>query len=245
MLKIMAGTDTRDVMHDGHNPPDYAAALTKGLRGLRIGWSPTLGFVDKLHPDVLAATGKAARRLTEFGALVSDADPGFSREAAYGPLKVLWDAGCALVLRGIAADRHADVDPGFMACARAGQKLAATDVLQAMIDRSALYETMRLYHERFDVLLTPQMPTTAIEAGVEVPRDGSFGDQWFNWSPYTWPFNVTGQTGASVPVALASDRLPIGLQIIAPKGREDLVLRVAKGVEMLSDFPMLDAVRTG
>jgi len=245
MLKIMAGTDTRDIAHDGHNPPDYAAALTKGLRGLRIGWSPTLGFVDKLHPDVLAATEKAARRLTEFGALVSDADPGFSREAAYGPLRVLWNAGCALILRAIPAEKHADIDSGFMACAFAGQKLSAIDVLQAMIDRSALYETMRLYHERFDVLLTPQMPTTAIEAGVEVPRDGSFGDQWFNWSPYTWPFNVTGQPGASVPVGLASDGLPIGLQIIGPPHREDLVLRVAKGVELLSDFPMLDAVRAG
>ncbi|MCA3564178.1 MAG: amidase [Methylocystis sp.] len=245
MLKIMAGADARDIAHDGHSPPDYPAELTKGLRGLRLGWSATLGFVDKLHPDVLAATEKATRRLTEFGALVSDADPGFGWDAAFGPLGVLWEAGCAQVLRGIPADRHGEIDQGFLACARAGQKLSAADVLQAMSGRAALYETMRRYHERFDLLLTPQMPITALEAGIEAPRDGSFGDQWFNWSPYTWPFNVTGQPGASVPVGLASDGLPIGLQIIGPKGREDLVLRVAKGVEMLSDFPMLEGVRAG
>jgi aspartyl-tRNA(Asn)/glutamyl-tRNA(Gln) amidotransferase subunit A len=103
---------------------------------------------------------------------------------------------------------------------------------------------MREYHERFDVLLTPTMPVAAIEAGVEVPRDSAFGDQWFNWSPYTWPFNVTGQPAASVPVGLTSDGLPIGLQVVGPPHREDLVLRVAKGVEMMSGFPLLDDVRS-
>ncbi len=243
MLRIMAGADNRDIFHDGQPAPDYAASLGKGLRGLRIGWSPTLGFVDTLHPDVRAATERAARRLTEFGAIVEEADPGFSRDAAYGPLRILWDAGCAQTLKIVPVEKHKDVDAGFMACAIAGQKLSATDVLQAMIDRAALYGVMRHYHERYDMLLTPTMPTTAIEVGIEVPRDGSFGDQWFNWSPYTWPFNVTGQPGASIPVGLASDGLPIGLQIIGPPQREDLVLRVAKGVEMLSGFPLLEGVR--
>jgi aspartyl-tRNA(Asn)/glutamyl-tRNA(Gln) amidotransferase subunit A len=242
MLQIMAAPDSRDIFHDGHPAPNYMSPITKGLRGLRVGWSSMLGYVDKLHPDILAATEKAAKRLTEFGAVVQDADPGFGWDDAWRPLKVLWDAGCAQTLKVVPRDKHKEVDKGFMACALAGQKLSATDVMQAMMDRATLYETMRRYHERFDVLLTPQMPTTAIEAGLEVPRDGSFGDQWFNWSPYTWPFNVTGQPGASVPVGLASDGLPIGLQIIGAKGREDLVLRVAKGVEMLSAFPLLEGV---
>ncbi len=245
MLRIMAGADSRDIFHDGRAAPDYGAELGKGLRGLRIGWSATLGFVDKLHPNVRLATENTARRLTEFGAIVEEADPGFSREAAYGPLRILWDAGCAHILKGIARDKHKEIDGGFMACALAGQKLSATDVLQAMIDRAALYEAMLQYHKRFDVLLTPTMPTTAIEAGLEVPRDGSFGDQWFNWSPYTWPFNITGQPGASVPVGLANDGLPIGLQIVGLPQSEDIVLHVAKGVEMLSGFPLLEGVRTG
>jgi aspartyl-tRNA(Asn)/glutamyl-tRNA(Gln) amidotransferase subunit A len=245
MLTIMAGRDARDSAQTAMPAPEYRAELGKGLRGLRIGWSATLGFVDKLNPEVRKTCETAVQRLTEFGAIVEEADPGFSLAAAYGPLRVLWDAGCAQVLKGVPADKHKDIDTGFMRCALAGQKLSATDVLQALQDRAALYETMRQYHERFDVLVTPTMPTTAIEAGVEVPRDGSFGDQWFNWSPYTWPFNVTGQPAASVPVGLGADGLPIGLQIVGPMHREDLVLRVAKGVEMLSAFPMLEEVRGG
>jgi aspartyl-tRNA(Asn)/glutamyl-tRNA(Gln) amidotransferase subunit A len=147
------------------------------------------------------------------------------------------------VLRGVPEERRGDVDPGFLRCAAAGAKLSATDVLQALADRAALHETMRLYHERFDLLATPAMPVTAIEAGVEVPRDGSFGTEWFDWSPYTWPFNVTGQPACSVPVGLADDGLPIGLQFVGPRGREDLVLRAAKGAEMLAGFAMLEGVR--
>jgi aspartyl-tRNA(Asn)/glutamyl-tRNA(Gln) amidotransferase subunit A len=244
MLKVMAGCDSRDIANTTTPAPDYPTELGKGLRGLRIGWSATLGFVETLQPEVRKACENAAQRLTEFGAIVEHADPGFSFAAAYGPLRILWDAGCAQVLKGVPTDKHRDIDTGFMRCALAGQKLSATDVLQALQERAALYETMRQYHERFDVLITPTMPTTAIEAGVEVPRDGSFGDQWFNWSPYTWPFNVTGQPAASVPVGLASDGLPIGLQIVGPTHREDLVLRVAKGVEMLSAFPLLGDVRS-
>ncbi|MGL4634642.1 MAG: amidase [Beijerinckiaceae bacterium] len=245
MLRIISSPDTRDISAGSTPVQDYAGALTKGLRGLRIGWSADLGYVDKLHPDVKAACEKAVQRLTEFGAVVESAPPLFTREEAYRPLRALWDAGCAQALKAIPADKHADIDKGFMKCAAIGQTLAATDVLQAMMDRAALYEKMRLFHERFDVLVTPTMPTTAIEAGVEVPRDGSFGDQWFDWSPYTWPFNVTGQPASSVPVALASDGLPIGLQVVGPLHREDIVLRVSKGIELLSDFPLLEEVHHG
>jgi aspartyl-tRNA(Asn)/glutamyl-tRNA(Gln) amidotransferase subunit A len=245
MLRIMASPDNRDIHAWSNPPPDYMTDLTKGLRGLRIGWSADLGFVDKLQLDVHVACEKTAQRLTEFGATVETVPPLFSREEAYGPLRVLWNAGCAQALKAIPEDKHKDIDKGFIRCAALGQALTATDVLQAFMDRAALYEKMRVFHAQYDVLLTPTMPTTAIEAGVEVPRDGSFGDQWFDWSPYTWPFNITGQPAASVPVGLANDGLPIGLQIVGAPHREDLVLRVAKGVELLSDFPLLEEVRHG
>jgi aspartyl-tRNA(Asn)/glutamyl-tRNA(Gln) amidotransferase subunit A len=132
------------------------------------------------------------------------------------------------------------IDSGFRRCAEEGLRLSATDVMRAMADRAALYDHMRRFHLNHDVLLTPTMPTTAIAAGLEVPADGSFGDQWFNWSPYTWPFNVTGQPAANVPVGLAPDGLPVGLQIVAPHRREDTVLRVAQGIEMLAGFRFLD-----
>jgi aspartyl-tRNA(Asn)/glutamyl-tRNA(Gln) amidotransferase subunit A len=239
MLKVMAGPDRRDAANFGAVPPDYPAEAERGLRGKRIAFSATLGFVEGLAPGIQEACAGVARRLTEFGAVVEEADPGFTRAQAYGPLRILWNAGCAHILKGIPAEKHADIDEGFRRCAMAGKEVSAVDLLQALQDRAALYETMRLFHERHDLLLTPTMPVTALEAGADVPGDGSFGTEWFDWSPYTWPFNITGQPAASVPIGLDETGLPIGLQVVGPHGAEENVLRAARGAEMLAGFPLL------
>jgi aspartyl-tRNA(Asn)/glutamyl-tRNA(Gln) amidotransferase subunit A len=239
MLQIMAQPDRRDVAGLGSPAPDYLAEIEKGIRGKRIAFSLALGYVEGIAPAIREATAAIAARLTEFGAIVEDADPGFRREEAEKPLRTLWDAGCALILKGIPPEKHKDVDEGFRRCAALGDKLSATDLLQALAGRAALYETVRLFHERYDLLLTPTMPLAAFTAGLEVPADGGFGPEWFGWSPYTWPFNVTGQPAASVPVGLDADGLPIGLQIVGPQGGEGDVLRAARCVEALAAFPLL------
>jgi aspartyl-tRNA(Asn)/glutamyl-tRNA(Gln) amidotransferase subunit A len=239
MMRVIARPDARDIFNLGATVPDYTAELERGIRGKRMAWSPTLGFVQKLDPTVGAACAAVTQRLTEFGAVVEAADPPFTEAQALGPLATLWDSGCAMVMRGVAPEKHGEIDESFRRHAARGEDLSATDVLQAFADRARLYETMRLFHERYDLLITPTMPITAFEAGRELPGNGRFGPDWFDWSPYTWPFNVTGQPGASVPVGLDADGLPIGLQIIGPLGSEALVLRAARCVEALAEFPLL------
>ena len=73
------------------------------------------------------------------------------------------------------------------------------------------------FHERYDLLLTPQMPLPAIEVGHVTPPEGGWGDEWIGWSPYTYPFNLTQQPAASVPCGFTSDGLPIALQIVASR----------------------------
>jgi aspartyl-tRNA(Asn)/glutamyl-tRNA(Gln) amidotransferase subunit A len=239
MLRLMAAPDRRDIANLGSPAPDYVAEIEKGVCGKRIAFSATFGFVDTLAPEIGAACAAIAARLTEFGAVVEDADPGFAREEAEKPLRTFWDAGCAAILKGVAPEKHRDVDEGFRRCGALGDTLSGTDMLQAFAERATLYETMRRFHERFDLLLTPTMPLTAFAAGLEAPADGSFGAQWFDWSPYTWPFNVTGQPAASVPVGLDASGLPIGLQIVGPHGGEADILRAARCIEALAAFPLL------
>ncbi len=102
---------------------------------------------------------------------------------------------------------------------------------------------MARFHETYDLLLTPQMPLPAIEAGRVTPADGSYGDNWINWSPYTYPFNLTQQPAASVPCGFTSDGLPIGLQIVGPARQDHLVLRAARAFESARPWPSLDAPR--
>jgi aspartyl-tRNA(Asn)/glutamyl-tRNA(Gln) amidotransferase subunit A len=96
---------------------------------------------------------------------------------------------------------------------------------------------MRRFHERYDLLLTPTMPVTALKAGREIPETGGFGDDWLNWSPYTYPFNLTQQPAASVPCGLARNGLPMGVQVVGPLRADATVLRASRVIEQA--FPML------
>jgi aspartyl-tRNA(Asn)/glutamyl-tRNA(Gln) amidotransferase subunit A len=71
----------------------------------------------------------------------------------------------------------------------------------------------------------------------EMPETGDFGDDWLNWSPYTYPFNLTQQPAASVPSGLAGNGLPMGVQIVGPPRADHLVLRVARVIEHAISLP--------
>ena len=99
------------------------------------------------------------------------------------------------------------------------------------------------FHERYDLLITPTVPLPAFEAGALVPPSGDWGGAWTDWSPFSYPFNLTTQPAASVPCGLTAAGLPIGLQVVGPIGADALVLRAARALEEAAPFPTLEAPR--
>jgi aspartyl-tRNA(Asn)/glutamyl-tRNA(Gln) amidotransferase subunit A len=87
---------------------------------------------------------------------------------------------------------------------------------------------MNEFHQRFDLLVTPTMPITALPAGRDL-RDGD--RHWIDWSPFSYPFNMTRQPAASLPCGVSAAGLPIGLQIVGPGFGDALVLRAARAFE--------------
>jgi aspartyl-tRNA(Asn)/glutamyl-tRNA(Gln) amidotransferase subunit A len=86
------------------------------------------------------------------------------------------------------------------------------------------------FHQRYDLLLTPTMPLPAFEAGVESPESQSVKERWTNWTPFSYPFNLTQQPAATVPCGFA-EGLPVGLQIVGDRHADHLVLRAARAYE--------------
>jgi aspartyl-tRNA(Asn)/glutamyl-tRNA(Gln) amidotransferase subunit A len=241
MLSVIGGPDERDMAAWNTPTPDYRIGLDDGVRGLRVAWSPRLGYFKKLHPEVEAATKKAAQSFTDLGATVEDADPGFADP--YDQIMTLWGAVSAMILNSAPQSDRDKMDPGFLAMAALGKTYSLADYLAAYTARADIANAMMRFHEKYDLLLTPQMPIPALEAGRVTPADGSYGDNWLNWSPYTYPFNLTQQPAASVPCGFSSDGLPIGLQIVGPARRDDLVLRAARAFESAQPFRFIDAPR--
>jgi len=140
-----------------------------------------------------------------------------------------------------AGPRRGEMDSGLLAIAERGKRFSAQDYIAAYNRRAELYVAMQGFHDRYDLLLTPTMPLTAVEVGLVAPADGSYGDDWITWSPYTYPFNLTQQPAASVPCGLARNGLPMGAQIVGRLRADALVLRAARVVEQGLPMPTLSA----
>ncbi|WP_234046952.1 amidase [Streptomyces adelaidensis] len=223
MLDVIGGPDARDWSALGPPPGSFVDALSEGVRGLRIAYSASLGGQVAVQPAVAHAVRRAVEALAGLGAYVTEADPDFTDPVE--AFHTLWFSGAARVTQRLGPRRLELLDPGLREVREAGAGLSALDYLAAVDVRMDLGRRMGVFHERYDLLVTPTLPVTAFEAGVEVPRGVGYR-RWTGWTPFTYPFNLTQQPAASVPVGVDEGGLPVGLQVVGARHRDDLVLRV-------------------
>jgi aspartyl-tRNA(Asn)/glutamyl-tRNA(Gln) amidotransferase subunit A len=226
MLNVLSRPDPRDPYGLPAQDGDFRDGLEDGVRGWKIAYSPDLGYA-KVDPEIAASVAAAARQFAALGAEVEEVGQIFQspREA----LLTLWGAGAARIVAGIPAEKLKQCDPGFLAVAEAGARISAVDYLGADLARNALGRTMGAFHETYDLLLTPMMPVPALPVGEDLndPSD----EHWVDWSPFSYPFNMTRQPAASIPCGLTTGGLPIGLQIVGRLHDDAKVLRAARAFE--------------
>ncbi|MCH7929858.1 MAG: amidase [Proteobacteria bacterium] len=234
MLSVIARPDARDPYALVSHARDWGDGLGDGVEGLRVAVSADLGYV-RVDPEIAALVAAAADTFAGLGAKVEAVDPGFATPQEC--FRTLWYAGAAHALRAVSASRRELMDPGLVEVATEGARLGALDLLAAESARAALGVHMGAFHQRFDLLLTPTLPIPAFAAGEEVPP-GSGLSRWPEWTPFSYPFNLTGQPAVSVPCGFTADGLPAGLQIVGPRHADALVLRAAHAYQTAA--PTLD-----
>lgn len=230
VMNVIKQPDARDWTALPFDARDYLVGLHDGVRGLRVAWSPTLGYAQNVHPEVAAATLAAAEAFVDLGARVERIDPGFE-----DPLEIatgLWFLGAWHVWNSLTPAQQAQTDPDFAAQAEHGARLSTLDVQQLQQRRGALGSWMRQFMGNYDLLLTPSVAVPAFDVrapGSEPMTPASM----LGWSPFSYPFNLTQQPACTVPCGLTSDGLPIGLQIVGPMFGDALVLRAARAYESM------------
>ena len=243
-LTAIAAPDSRDVYAWIDPAPDFREGLDAGVQGLRIAYSPRLGFVPRVHPEVEAAVAAAARTFEGLGAVVEEADPDIGGD----PLPVwdtFWWPSMRYQLEALGGGWRDLADPALAAAIDRSPPVSAADLLRAQLQRADLHNVFARFHRTYDLLLTPALPLPAFEAGELVPPTGEWGSAWCNWAPFSYPINLTTQPAASVPCGLTAAGLPIGLQLVGAIGADALVLRAARAFEEAQPFPALDAPRVG
>jgi aspartyl-tRNA(Asn)/glutamyl-tRNA(Gln) amidotransferase subunit A len=227
LMDALSKPDPRDPTALAPLTGTFAEAVQQDVRGVRAAFSPTLGYVD-VDPEIAELTASAVQALRQAGVAVEQTDPGFTDPA--DAFEVLWACGAAKWLTTFPEGSREKVDPGLGAIWDKGMTISALEYLAANEVRAALGIHMGQFHTRYDVLITPMMPVRPFEAGHDVPPGGQH-TKWWQWTGFSYPFNLTQQPAISVPIGFTSDGLPAGLQIVGPRHADDLVLAFARLVE--------------
>jgi aspartyl-tRNA(Asn)/glutamyl-tRNA(Gln) amidotransferase subunit A len=227
MMNVLSLPDARDWHSLPHDARDYRIGLDDGVKGLRIAYSADLGYA-KVDPEIKKLVNNAVKTFAQLGAHVEARDPGFED---CGPLFAAhWFPGAAYIVRNIHPRKRALMDKGLLETARMGEKVTTAQYLDAIQKRGALGVLMNRFHQTYDLLVTPTLPLAAFTAGKEVAnllRE----KRWTDWSPFSYPFNLTQQPAATVPCGLTKKGLPVGLHIVGPRYADALVLRAARAFE--------------
>jgi aspartyl-tRNA(Asn)/glutamyl-tRNA(Gln) amidotransferase subunit A len=234
LLDVIGAPDSRDSLALDRQPPSDSGPEISRLAGVRVAFSPDLGYAA-VDPEVAAAVRDAAAALEAHGALVSRADPGFASPRP--AFDVIWCTGAARIVADVPEGRRHLIDAGLAETAEAGRRYSAVEYVQAVRERGELGAAMGVFHQTYDLLVTPTEPIVAFAAGAEVP-DGSADPRWPGWTPFTYPFNMTHQPAATVPCGFSAAGLPIGVQIAGPRHADALVLAACGAIE--AELPWRD-----
>jgi aspartyl-tRNA(Asn)/glutamyl-tRNA(Gln) amidotransferase subunit A len=233
MLNVIAQPDARDWHSLPPETRDYRDGLERGVKGLRIAYSADLGYAD-VDPEIAALVARAVDVLRDLGATVEETDPGFEDPAAV--FRTIWWSGARALLGALPEEKLALLDPGLADVVRQSRSLTLEDHFAATKARGALGTHMRQFMERYDLLVTPTLPIPAFEAGRLSPAENDNTGKWVNWTPFSFPFNLTQQPAASVPCGLTKAGLPAGLHIVGRMFDDATVLRASYAYEQATDW---------
>jgi amidase len=241
VLDILSGPGSGDPYGAPTPSRLYADEVDSHVEQLRVGvMRSTPASLTSLHADALAAVDEAARLLEAAGHFVEEAHPAALDEPEYllhfGALTTADAAAClddwsARTGTPIGQD---DVEIHTWAIAELGRIVSGAQVLASRQWLFTFARRMADWWTSYDLLLTPTMtaPSPPLGSFVATPEEPlAAGLAAAKLVPFTPAFNATGQPGVSLPVAWNGEGLPIGVQLVAAYGHEEILIRVASQLE--------------
>lgn len=226
MLDIMAGPDDRDWFSLPAESGSYLQTCDGDIKGMRIAWSPTPGY-GRVDPEVLELCQAAAHTFEELGCVVEEASPQIPN-----PDQIF----LGLIVPRLLVQLEQEFPPGFAekldpvvaSFLPIGEQMSVRDVFSAIYGDYAVHDLLVAFFQQYELFLTPTLATPAYPSGT-------FGPTEVNGEPvssplepfFTYPFNLTGQPAASIPVGFTNSGLPVGLQIVGRRFAEKTILRAS------------------
>ena len=236
LLSVLAGPDPRVPQALADPGSVFAPPLSGSLRGLRVALSVDLGGAFEVDSAVAAVVESAGDVLAASGAAVAAAYPTLPEaEDTFRTLRA-WQFHARF---GTLLAEHPDgFKESLAANIRAGAPLSGSDVARAYAQRTALGARMGSFFGEYDVLVLPVSQVPPFPADQEFPAsiNGKPMATYLDWMRSAYYITVTGCPAISVPAGFTSERLPVGIQIVAPHNQERRLLEIAHAFELATGF---------
>lgn len=229
MLEVMAGPDDRDMTSLDAQPPSYTKLLEGDLKGLRVAFSPDFGYLT-VDSEVAQIVKQAVLAFEELGCHVEQVNSTWDDCSDWGPK--FWQTMLVGSYRStVEASAHL-MDPGLVACVEEGKSISFADFHEMRVRRVGLYEQMRQFFDKYDLLISPTASVAAFPASQLIPEHWvQHAWNWLTYAGFSYPFNLSGMPAASCPAGFTSEGLPVGLQIAGGRFQDALVLRASRAFE--------------
>lgn len=242
LFDVLSGPDALD--HQALPAPSesFLVRCEQPLRPLRVAYCQTL-FGAAVDP-VVARTVESAINVLARGLPVEIDRLTLDWQDPLPTFETLWVAGRGIAYGNALKGRERDLDPGFAALIQQAQRYNLADYLSATQQRAVFANQVHALFERYDLLLLPTLPVLPFPANLSGPvamaDSADSAVPWARWTPFTYPFNLSGNPAASLPCGWSEAGLPIGLQVVGPRHEDADVLQFCAAVEAL--LPWADKI---
>jgi aspartyl-tRNA(Asn)/glutamyl-tRNA(Gln) amidotransferase subunit A len=220
MLQVMGGYDEQDPSSMKTLPGDYSSHIRDSIKDRKVAFAIGKFVEEVTDPEVQQAVMQAVKILEEQGALVTEVDTDFLREAALANSLMTQADGAAFH-----RERMAEHPDWFGADVRTrletGAGFTSSEYVLARRTQAEVKRRCEIILDEYDVLV---LPTTPIPAPVLEGEDAI--ERARQLTRFTAPFNLTGLPALSLPCGFTANGLPIGLQIVSRAWNEAGVLRM-------------------
>jgi aspartyl-tRNA(Asn)/glutamyl-tRNA(Gln) amidotransferase subunit A len=229
-IDVTNGTHEADPTSLPRNPFNYADLLDQLPKKLRIAWSPTLGYAT-VERDVMREVENAVKAFEQMGHSIDLVEAPISDTGSMW--SVIGSCETYAFIHDKIEEHRDDFGRSFLAGTETATRVTWDRYGRAQSRRARLVQELWHLFEKYDLLLTPTLPVEAIDARGGWPQyiDGKPVENPLHVVAFTYPFNLSGHPAASVRAGFSDNGLPVGLQIVGPRHRDDLVLQASYAYE--------------
>ncbi len=239
-LSVIAGYDARTPLSIRQDPAEFAGPLGRDFEGTRVGWVGDFGGHIPFESGVLDLCKGALKVFEALGCMVEPATPDYPLEPVWNSWRKIRAWQIAAMLNGAYADpaRRALMKPELRWEIENGLKAGASEIADALTVRTAWYQAVRRFFEKYDFMIAPAGQVFPFDAALHWPQEvgGASMDTYHRWMEVMIPISMSGCPALGAPAGFNQRGLPMGIQIVGPNHAELACMQLAHAYDQATNW---------